>query len=128
MILRFLVTRARRNRAYDEPVIDTNVCSHVMGQRRARWWAAAGVPTIHRTDMSFPPANYNVDVLPMECEAPRPRWQEWFSWAFVKAVGSAAGLVVHVPGIDANKKDIVIETWHPFEGRVRTIGLQLKST
>lgn len=76
----------------------------------------------------YPQADYATAVLPLEGHAPRPRWQEWFSWAFVQAVASAAGLVAEIRAIDANQIDVQVQTWHTYEGRVRTIGLQLKST
>ena len=41
---------------------------------------------------------------------------------------AAAGLVVHIPTIDANKNDVRIETWGAWEGKARQIGLQLKAT
>jgi hypothetical protein len=78
--------------------------------------------------MPHPVAAYSAQVLPAECEAPRPRWQEWFSWAFVQSVANAAGLVAQVPTIDSNKKDVMLETWRPLGGRMRVVGLQLKST
>jgi len=80
--------------------------------------------------VSFPPEGFSHEVLPIhpECIAPRERWQEWFSWAFVMSIATAAGLVVQVPTVDSQKKDLQVETWRPFEGRQRVIGLQLKST
>jgi hypothetical protein len=78
--------------------------------------------------VAYPDSTYSADIHPVSCEAPRPRWQEWFSWAFIQSIGSAAGLVVQVPGIDSNKKDVLVETWRPLDGRLRMIGLQLKST
>lgn len=41
---------------------------------------------------------------------------------------SAAGLVCQVPTIDVNKADFQIETWGPWNGRARTVDLQLKAT
>ncbi len=59
--------------------------------------------------MPYPVVTYSSQVLPTNCEAPRPRWQEWFSWAFVQSVANAAGLVAQVPTIDSNKKDVMLE-------------------
>jgi hypothetical protein len=80
--------------------------------------------------VTFPPAGYNLDVMPLNsgCEPPRTTWQEWFSWAFVMSIATACGLVVQVPVVDNQKKDLQVETWRPLDGRQRTIGLQLKST
>jgi hypothetical protein len=78
--------------------------------------------------MSYPAVGYSAQVLPASCQAPRNRWQEWFSWAFVQSVANAAGLVAQVPTIDSNKKDVLVETWQPLNGRMRVVGLQLKST
>jgi hypothetical protein len=75
-----------------------------------------------------PPADYTADILPIEAQAPRARWQEWFSWAFVQSVAAAAGLVADVKPIDSNQMDVQISTWYPLNGSVRTIALQLKST
>lgn len=44
------------------------------------------------------------------------------------AVTSAAGLVCQMPHVDVNKADFKIETWGLWNGRARTIDLQLKST
>lgn len=60
--------------------------------------------------------------------APSNRYKEWFSWAVVAATTSAAGLVCQTPQIDANKVDVQVNTWGAWNGRVRTIGLQLKAT
>jgi hypothetical protein len=46
----------------------------------------------------------------------------------VAAVTSAAGLVCQAPIIDVNKVDVQISTWGPWNGRARTIALQLKAT
>ncbi|MCW3048000.1 MAG: hypothetical protein JWO74_2284 [Solirubrobacterales bacterium] len=79
--------------------------------------------------MPYPNVNYAAEVLPLELDGdvPRAHWQEWFSWAFVQAVASAAGLTAEVKLIDANQMDITVQTWHPLDGQIRTIGLQLKS-
>src|SRR5687768_8064448 len=78
--------------------------------------------------MTYPPPGYTSNILPLECEAPRPRWQEWFSWAFIGSVAAAAGLVPQVLPIDANQTDILIQSWQPIDDEVRSIGLQLKAT
>jgi len=69
----------------------------------------------------YPQAHYTATVLPLENHAPRPRWQEWFSWAFVQAIASATGLTAQVQLIDANQVDIMIQTWGTYEGKVRTV-------
>jgi Domain of unknown function (DUF4365) len=46
----------------------------------------------------------------------------------VAATTSAAGLVCQPPHIDVNKVDVQVSTWGQWNGRVRTIGLQLKAT
>lgn len=46
----------------------------------------------------------------------------------VAATTSAAGLVCQTPQIDVNKVDVQVNTWGPWNGRARTIGLQLKAT
>jgi Domain of unknown function (DUF4365) len=43
-------------------------------------------------------------------------------------VSSAAGLVCQAPIIDVNKVDVQVSTWGPWNGRARTIALQLKAT
>jgi hypothetical protein len=77
----------------------------------------------------YPNADYTADVLPADADAiaPRTRWQEWFSWAFIQAIGSASGFSAEVKLVDSNQTDILIQTWRPLDGMVRTIGLQLKS-
>lgn len=79
--------------------------------------------------MPYPDVNYAAEVLPLEQDAdvPRDHWQEWFSWAFVQAVASAAALTAEVKLIDANQMDIMVQTWRPLDGQIRTIALQLKS-
>src|SRR4051812_46707905 len=77
--------------------------------------------------MVYPDHDYSAEVLPLDVEAPRARWQEWFSWAFIQAVASAAGLTIEVRVIDANQIDMLVQTWRPLDGSIRTIGLQLKS-
>jgi hypothetical protein len=79
----------------------------------------------------FPPAGYRTTVHAGEFPggtAPDNTYKEWFSWAVVAATAAAAGLVVHIPSIDANKNDVRLETWGPWDGRTRTVGLQLKAT
>lgn len=78
--------------------------------------------------MTYPPAAYSSTVLPFDCQAPRDHWQEWFSWGYVMSVAAAAGLAPKLQLIDANQTDMEVQTWRPFEGSVRTIALQLKST
>lgn len=41
---------------------------------------------------------------------------------------SAAGLVCQFPAVDVNKADVKVETWGLWNGRARTIDLQLKAT
>ncbi len=60
--------------------------------------------------------DYRSAVVPLTCEAPRPRWQEWFSWAFTQAVASASGLAPEIRLIDANQMDVLVQTWHPLGG------------
>lgn len=81
-----------------------------------------------------PPAEFRHSIVPAAAmtlgdgQAPVSTFQEWFSAGVVTAVASAAGLVPQVMPIDANKIDMQVQTWGPFEGRMRVIGLQLKST
>lgn len=76
----------------------------------------------------YPRAEYSASISPLENQAPRSRWQEWFSWAYVQSIASASGLAPDVKPIDVNQIDVQITTWGMFEGRVRSIALQLKST
>lgn len=57
--------------------------------------------------MTYPSLTYAADVHPIELDAdvPGAHWQEWFSWAFVQAVASAAGLTAEVKLIDANQSE-----------------------
>jgi hypothetical protein len=77
---------------------------------------------------TLPPDAYRHDHSPFGGDAPRARWQEWVSWAVVSSIASSCGLVVQTLPIDANRKDLQVETWGALEGAQRTIGLQLKST
>lgn len=79
--------------------------------------------------MAYPDVDYKADVHPLafDSEVPRAHSQEWFSWAFVQSVAFAAGLPAEVKLIDSNQMDILVQTWRPLNGAVRTIGLQLKS-
>lgn len=63
-----------------------------------------------------------------EGAAPTTTYQEWFSWAVIDAIATSTGLVTTVPAKDVNKTDMQVQTWKMFEGKVRTVGLQLKST
>jgi Domain of unknown function (DUF4365) len=60
--------------------------------------------------------------------APANRYKEWFSWSVVASIVSSAGLVCQIPTIDANKVDVRVESWGTWRGKVRHVGLQLKST
>jgi hypothetical protein len=77
----------------------------------------------------YPQTDYSSEVLPLDTDAevPRAHWQEWFSWAFVQAIASAAGVTAEVKQVDSNQIDLFLQTWRPLQGQVRTIALQLKS-
>lgn len=55
-------------------------------------------------------------------------FREWYSWAVVASVAGAAGLVCHIPQIDVNRTDIRLETYGVWEGRQRSIRLQIKAS
>jgi uncharacterized protein DUF4365 len=55
-------------------------------------------------------------------------FREWYSWAVVASVASGAGLICHIPSIDANKTDVRVETVSLWQGRQRSIRLQLKAS
>lgn len=79
----------------------------------------------------YPLPDYRASIKPGEFPggtAPDHRYKEWFSWSVVAAVTSAAGLVCQIPNVDVNKADFKIETWGLWNGRARTIDLQLKAT
>jgi hypothetical protein len=76
----------------------------------------------------YPQAGYTAEVAPLSDPAPRAHWQEWFSRAFVQSVASACGVAPDVKPIDSNQMDVIIQTWGAYEGKIRTIALQLKST
>jgi len=78
---------------------------------------------------SCPPTNYRRNLEPFgSCHPVRSTWQEWFSWAVVSSIATSCGLVAHPLPVDANRKDMQVETWGLLAGRQRTIALQLKST
>jgi hypothetical protein len=86
---------------------------------------------VRRIAGPFPLPQYQGELRPGTYPggtAPDNRYKEWFSWAVVSAVVGAAGLPCQIPVIDVNKFDVQVNTWGRWQGRARTIGLQLKST
>ena len=82
---------------------------------------------------AYGPAGFSAQITPQNAGFPglhlqKNNFREWYSWAVVAAVASAAGLVCHVPAIDANQKDFLVETLGMYKGRQRSIRLQLKAS
>ncbi len=66
--------------------------------------------------------------FPLGLEDQPNNFREWYSWAVIASVASAAGLVCHVPTIDVNQTDIRVETYGLWEDRQRSIRLQAKAS
>jgi hypothetical protein len=81
----------------------------------------------------YPPTTFRGDIVPSTSGFPglarlENNFREWYSWVVVASVASAAGLIVHTPTIDANKTDVRVETVSVWNGRQRSIRLQLKAS
>lgn len=81
----------------------------------------------------YAPTSFSADITPEFTGFPglklrENQFREWYSWAVVASVASAAGLVCHIPAIDENKTDVRVETIGVWNGRLRSIRLQLKAS
>jgi hypothetical protein len=75
----------------------------------------------------YPQAGYTASVTPVD-GAERSHWQQGFSFAFVQSIAAACGLSADIKPSDTNQMDVIVQTWGVYQGSVRTIALQVKST
>jgi hypothetical protein len=83
--------------------------------------------------MTYAPADFAAEITPELAGFPslehrKNNFREWYSWAVVASVVYSAGLVGHIPAIDVNKTDMLVETIGAWRGSGRAIRLQLKAS
>ncbi|ADB50440.1 DUF4365 domain-containing protein [Conexibacter woesei] len=81
----------------------------------------------------YAPTGFRAEIIPQTAGFPglqalQNNFREWYSWAVVASIAGAAGLYCHVPAIDGNKTDVRIETVSTWNGKQRSIRLQLKAS
>lgn len=81
----------------------------------------------------YAPTGFRAEITPQTAGFPglaalHTNFREWYSWAVVASVVGAAGLYCHIPTIDGNKTDVRVETVGAWNGRQRSIRLQLKAS
>ena len=81
----------------------------------------------------YAPTSYRSEVTPETAGFPglaemHTGVREWYSWAVVASVVTAAGLVCNVERIDVNQVDVTVSTIGMWKNRVRAISLQIKSS
>ncbi|MDO8209644.1 DUF4365 domain-containing protein [Conexibacter sp. CPCC 206217] len=81
----------------------------------------------------YAPTGFRAEITPGTAGFPglqdlHNNFREWYSWAVVASIAGAAGLYCHVPVIDGNKTDVRLETVSMWNGKQRSVRLQLKAT
>jgi hypothetical protein len=81
----------------------------------------------------YAPIGYRSDVTPDTTGFPgmdsmHTNVREWYSWAVVASVVTAAGLVCNVQNVDVNQVDVTVSTIGTWQGRQRIVSLQVKSS